>query len=132
MKFPGILNPARPLGFFAAEKNPKAAALGNSIANKLSEISNRSVCIGRSAGRTISRDIKQFNALTQQSPQKQVRFADTSATKAAVSGPSEKVVEYRGLKFTITQVLDMSKNANTPMQKSIVSGMMRAMKAQSN
>lgn len=128
----GILSTARTLGPFAAEKNPKAAALGNSMASKFSAISNDSGCIRRAAGRTIARNMEQFNALTQQSQQKQVRFADISATKAAVSGSSEKMVEFRGLTFTIAQVRNISKNAVTPMQKSIVSSLMNAMKVQSN
>lgn len=130
MKLPGILRLERTSGLSAAEKNLKVAASGNSVANKLSGISNRSVCIGRSAGRTILQNIKQFNTLTQPSPQKQVRFADTSATKATVSGSSEKTVEFRGLKFTIAQVRALSKSAATPMQKSIASSLMNALKTQ--
>ncbi|WP_145931794.1 hypothetical protein [Yersinia bercovieri] len=87
MKLPGILNTARPVGSFAADKNPKVAVFGNSIANQLSAMSN--CCIGRNAGRMIARDLKQFNAMSngridlviaqdlkpQQPQQKQVRFA---------------------------------------------------------
>ncbi|CNJ09890.1 hypothetical protein HB991_14035 [Yersinia mollaretii] len=85
----GILSIAKPIGSFAADKNPKVAVFGNSIANQFSAISNRSGCIGRGAGRMIARDLKQFNAMSdgriglaiaqdlkpQQSQQKQVQFA---------------------------------------------------------
>ncbi|CQJ19205.1 Uncharacterised protein [Yersinia mollaretii] len=64
MKLPGILNTARLVGSFAADKNPKVAVFGNSIANQFSAISNRSGCIGRGAGRMIAQDLKQFNAMS--------------------------------------------------------------------
>ncbi|MFV8800829.1 hypothetical protein ACNSO8_19785 [Yersinia sp. LJYL362] len=111
MKLSGILRLERASGLFAAEKNLKVAALGNSIASKFSRISNGSTCIGQ----TISRDIKQFNTLTQQSQQKQVRFADPSATKATVSGPSEN--KLRSLISSFSSVQNMAKDATNKFQR---------------
>ncbi len=103
MKLSGILSTARLVGSFAADKNPKVAVFGNSIANKFSAISNHSGCIGRGAGRMIARDLKQFNTMSngridlviaqdlkpQQPQQKQARFA-AALTHVGLS-PSQTV-----------------------------------------
>ena len=113
MKLSNLFSPVKASWSVAAENKSKAAVLSNNIVNKLSGISNGHVRIGRA----ISRDIQQFNTLTQQSPQKQVRFADTSATKATVSGSSEN--KLRSLISSFSGVKNMAKNATTPFQKAV-------------